>query len=372
MADPRFQQLAEVLVGYSCALESGDKVLIDAIDCPEAMVRSLIRAAGAAGASPLVSLKNYALLRDQILLGDEDMMRAMGDHERHRLEQVQAYIAIRGNPNISEWSDIPDEKMALYKRHVFQHAHLEVRVPKTRWVILRWPSASMAQQAEMSTEAFEDFYFKVCTLDYDRMSKAMEPLREMMDATDRVRLVAPGTDLSFSIAGIPAVPCDGKMNIPDGEVYTAPVRDSIQGRIQFNTPTIYYGVTHQDVGLEFKDGKIVNAWSSDQRHLEATLDTDEGARYTGEFAIGFNPLINRPMKDILFDEKIAGSIHLTPGNAYEDAWNGNQSQIHWDLVLRMAPEAGGGEIYFDDRLIRRDGLFVVPELEALNPENLLV
>ena len=199
----------------------------------------------------------------------------------------------------------------------------------------------------------------------------MQPLKELMERTAWVRLVAPGTDLEFSIKDIPAVCCDGGRNIPDGEVFTAPVRDSIQGTISFNTVTIYQGVTHNGIRLRFEDGRVVEAESSDSKHLETVLDTDEGSRYTGEFAIGFNPYITESMKDILFDEKIAGSIHLTPGNAYKSADNGNKSDVHWDMVLRMAPEAGGGEIYFDDRLIRSDGLFVLPELEGLNPEHLI-
>jgi aminopeptidase len=202
------------------------------------------------------------------------------------------------------------------------------------------------------------------------MSRAMQPLKVLMEATDRVRLVAPGTDLRFSIQGIPAVPCDGKLNIPDGEVFTAPVRDSVEGTIRFNAATLYQGVTHDNVALSFEGGRVVEASSSASEHLERVLDTDEGARHVGEFAIGFHPHIRRPMKDILFDEKIAGSIHFTPGQAYDEAYNGNDSEIHWDLVLMMDEASGGGEVWFDDRLIRQDGLFVVDELLDLNPDRL--
>jgi aminopeptidase len=229
----------------------------------------------------------------------------------------------------------------------------------------------MAQLAQMSTEAFEDFYFRVCTMDYSRMAVAMRPLVDLMQRTDRVRLVAPGTDLGFSIRDIPAIPCDGKMNIPDGEVFTAPVRDSVEGVIAFNAPTIYQGVSHEGVTLHFERGRIVKSSSSNPGHLEQVLDSDEGARSVGEFAIGFNPHVRRPMKDILFDEKIAGSIHFTPGQAYEEADNGNRSQIHWDLVLMMDPEHGGGEVWFDDTLVRKDGEFVLDELRSLNPAALL-
>ncbi|MEM7352844.1 MAG: aminopeptidase [Acidobacteriota bacterium] len=371
MADPRYDALADVLVNYSCALQAGEAILIEAFDVPDEFTRSLIRAAADAGGLPLVALRSNAVMRDLMLAGSEEQMRLIGDVDAYRMSKVQAYIGARGNPNISEWSDVPPEKMKLYQSLWWQPAHRDLRVEKTRWVVLRWPNPSMAQQAEMSTEEFEDFYFRVCTLDYARMSRAMQPLVDLMNRTDRVRLVSPGTDLSFSIKDIPTVPCDGGRNIPDGEVFTAPVRDSVQGTIQFNTETIYQGVTHRDIRLTFRDGRVVDAASSDTKHLETVLDTDAGSRYVGEFAIGFNPHVTRPMKDILFDEKIAGSIHFTPGNAYKSADNGNQSDVHWDMVLRQSPDSGGGEIYFDEVLIRRDGRFVLPELEALNPENLV-
>ncbi len=371
MADPRYDQLADVLVNYSCALQAGEAILIEAFDVPDDFTRSLIRTAHAAGGLPLVALRSNAVMRDLMLCASDEQMRLIGEVDAYRMSKVQAYIGARGHPNISEWSDVPPEKMQLYQSLWWQPAHRDLRVEKTRWVVLRWPSPSMAQQAEMSSEQFEDFYFRVCTMDYARMSRALQPLKELMERTDRVRLTAPGTDLSFSIRDIPAVACDGDRNIPDGEVFTAPVRDSIEGEIAFNTETIYQGVTHRDIRLKFSKGRVVAAESSDSTHLNTVLDTDVGARYVGEFAIGFNPHITEPMKDILFDEKIAGSIHLTPGNAYNSADNGNKSDIHWDMVLRMTPETGGGEIYFDDRLIRKDGRFVLPELENLNPERLI-
>jgi aminopeptidase len=368
--DPRHTTLADTLVNYSCELKAGENVLIEAIDVPHAFTRELVRAAAAAGAHPLVTLKSQEVWRTMLLDGAAEQLRLIGDLEARRMTEMDAYIGVRGSRNVSEWSDIPSDKIELYESTVWQKAHLEIRVPKTKWVVLRWPNPGMAQLAQMSTEGFEEFYFSVCNIDYARMSAAMKPLQEIMEATKRVRLVAPGTDLEMSIEGIPAVCCDGHRNVPDGEVFTAPVRDSVSGTIQYNTPTIYQGVTHEDVRLEFRDGKIVAASSSRPEHLEKVFDTDEGARYVGEFSLGFHPRIRKPMKDILFDEKIAGSIHLTPGQAYTEAWNGNTSQIHWDLILRMDPEAGGGEVWFDDTLVRKDGLFVLPELEGLNPDRL--
>ena len=228
----------------------------------------------------------------------------------------------------------------------------------------------MAQLAGMNTEEFEDFYFDVCNLDYSKMAKAMEPLVDYMNRTDKVRITGPGTDLTFSIKDIPAVPCCGHMNIPDGEVYSAPVRESVNGKITYNTPSVLQGFTFENVCLEFENGKIVKATANDTERINKIFDTDEGARYVGEFAIGINPYILKPMKDTLFDEKIMGSFHFTPGSCYDDAYNGNHSAIHWDLVCIQTPECGGGSIWFDDVLIRKDGRFVLPELECLNPENL--
>jgi aminopeptidase len=228
----------------------------------------------------------------------------------------------------------------------------------------------MAQAAGLSTEAFENLYFDVCTLDYARLGRAMAPLEQRLKKTDRVQLKSPGTDLTFSIKNIGAKMCKGDRNIPDGEVYSCPVKNSVNGVIQFNTPTIYSGTKFEHVRLEFKDGKVVKATANNTQRLNAILDTDPGARYVGEFSLGLNPYILNPMCDILFDEKIAGSLHFTPGQAYEDCDNGNRSAVHWDMVLIQRKEWGGGEVWFDGELIRRDGIFLPKELQSLNPAKL--
>lgn len=371
MTDPRVEKLADVLINYSCALRSGESILIEAIDVPHAFTNALVRAATDAGGRPLVMLKSNQVHRALMLRGTREQWDTIAEIERMQMQKVQCYIGARGNPNVSELSDVPADKQTIYEQTVWKLVHHEVRIKKTRWVVLRWPNPSMAQMAEMSTEAFEDFFFNVCTLDYAKMSRAMQPLKDLMQRTDRVRLKGPrDTDLAFSIKGIPAIPCDGKVNIPDGEVFTAPVRESVNGVIHFNAPTIYRGVTHNDIRLTFRNGKIVEASSTAAGKLNEVLNADEGARYVGEFAIGFNPYCTKPMKDILFDEKIAGSIHFTPGACYDEASNGNKSSIHWDMVLIQTPQYGGGEVWFDERLVRKDGRFVVPELQPLNPENL--
>jgi aminopeptidase len=372
MHDPRVTKLASVLVTHSCAVEPGDKVLIEAIDIPHEFTCELIRQVRQAGGVPLVKLESNQIKRALMMHGTEESWQAAAHVELAMMHEVQCYIGARGSPNVSELSDVPTKEQMLYEQLIWKPIHLGIRVPKTRWVVLRWPSPSMAQLAEMSTAGFEDFFFNVCTLDYGKMEKAMQPLMRLMKETDKVRIVGPqDTDLTFSIKNIPNVGCWGRRNIPDGEVFTAPVRTSVQGVIHYNTPSIYRGETHYDVRLEFKEGKIIHATSSNTKKLNEVFDTDEGARYIGEFAIGFNPYCTRPMKDILFDEKMAGSIHFTPGNCYEQTDNTNRSSIHWDLVLRQTADVGGGEIYFDELCIRKNGRFVVDELLGLNPENLI-
>jgi len=371
MIDPRMTKLADVLIRYSTAVQPGEKLLIEAIDIPHEMTCELVRVAREVGADPLVTLKSNAVNRVLMHHASLPQMELIAEVEALRMSKVAAYIGLRGNWNIAELSDVPEEGRKLYEQNVWKRVHLDLRVPKTRWVVLRWPHPPMAQQAGMSSQAFEKFYFDVCTMDYARMSKAMQPLAGRMVEADRVRITGPGTELSFSIKGIDAVPCDGRRNIPDGEVFTAPVRDSVNGTLQYNARTICHGVIHDDVRFEFKDGRIVDATSSRTKALNEALDADEGARYIGEFAIGFNPYITEPMLDILFDEKIAGSFHFTPGQAYEEADNGNRSSVHWDVVCLQDAARGGGEIWFDGQLVRKDGLFVTDDLQALNPKNLM-
>jgi len=368
MTDPRYTKLARLLVEYSTALKKGDQVLVDATDVPDEFSVELMRAIRRVGAIPLIEVRHTRITREIVRDTDDRHATLMRDVEMFRMKKMQAYMAIRGSANASETSDVDARRMSLYSRIL--RPVQNYRVQKTRWVVLRWPTPSMAQGAGMSTEAFEDLYFDVCTMNYPRMAKAMVPLQTRMKKADRVRLKGPGTDLSFSIKGIGAKMCKGDRNIPDGEVFSCPVKNSVNGVIQFNTPTIYSGTKFENVRLEFANGKIIKATSNNTRRLNQILDTDPGARYIGEFSLGFNPYIQNPMCDILFDEKIAGSLHFTPGQAYEECDNGNRSAVHWDMVLIQRREWGGGEIWFDDELIRKDGLFVVKDLKPLNPVNL--
>lgn len=370
MLDPRISVLAKNLINYSCRLKTGEKVLIESIGLETPLVKELVKEAYLAGGIPFVTIKDKSVDRALLMGASIEQYKMMAKYEAARMNDMNAYIGIRSGENANEISDVPSDKMEIYEKYFGDVVHSKIRVPKTKWVVLRYPSPAMSQLAGTSTEAFEDFYFNVCNLDYSKMSKAMEPLVNLMNKTDKVRLTGKGTDISFSIKGLPAIKCDGGCNIPDGEVYSAPVKDSVNGCISYNAPSIHSGFLFENIKLEFKNGKIVNAFANDSEKINKIFDIDEGARYIGEFAIGLNPYIKRPMKDILFDEKISGSIHFTPGNSYFDCFNGNSSSIHWDLVFIQTPEYGGGEIYFDDVLIRKDGLFVIPELMGLNPENL--
>jgi aminopeptidase len=226
------------------------------------------------------------------------------------MKEMACYIAVRGAFNSNELSDVPVEKRKLVAEKT--RPVINQRINHTRWCVLRWPTPSMAQSAGMSTEAFEDFYFRVCLLDYSKLDEGMTALQTRMTNAREVHILGEGTDLRFSISGIPALACRGNLNIPDGECFTAPVKDSVEGVISYNVPSIYQGTSFDNVRLEFKKGKIVKATANNTQAINAILDTDDGARYVGEFALGFNPEVMEPMRDILFDEKIAGSFHLPP------------------------------------------------------------
>lgn len=371
MKDIRITKLANNLTNYSCNLKEGEKVLIEAFGNCLPLVNELIKEAYKAKAIPFVTLKDKEVDRQLLFNATKEQLDMMAKYECERMKDMDAYIGIRATSNISETSDVPSEKTTLYNKYFSDPVHGKIRVPDTKWVILRYPNYSMAQAANMSTEKFEDFYFDVCNLDYSKMSKAMDNLVELMNNTDKVRITGPNTDLSFSIKDIPSIKCSGEMNIPDGEVYTAPVKNSVNGTITYNTPSLQNGFTFEQIKLTFKDGKIVDATANNTEKINEIFNIDEGARYVGEFSFGLNPYILEPMKDTLFDEKITGSLHFTPGASYDDAYNGNESALHWDLVLVQRPEYGGGEVYFDDVLIRKDGLFVLENLKCLNPQNLI-
>ncbi|MEG1061899.1 MAG: aminopeptidase [Oscillospiraceae bacterium] len=370
MEDPRLRKFAGFLINHAVYLKKGEKILIELHGHETSFLKMLVQEAYKSGGKPFVHIFDYEVEAALFEGADDAHCEEIASYELERMRDMDAYIDIRATENISQWNKISESSLAVYRKGYWGPIHLDQRCNHTKWSVLRFPNHAMAQLAGMSTEEYEDFYFNACLVDYDKMGRAMKPLMELMNKTDRVHIVGPGTDISFSIKGINSVGMSGNMNIPDGEVYTAPVKNSVNGTISYNCPSPNDGFVYRDITLIFNDGKIVGGSSNNTEKMMEVFKIDEGASYIGEFALGVNPCINNPFGDILFDEKIAGSFHLTPGNCYDASENGNHSAVHWDLICIQTPEYGGGEIYFDDVLIRKDGMFVTDELKCLNPENL--
>ena len=365
--DPRITELAGNIVNYAWDLKKGEVFYVDMIG-PETRVlgQEIVRLGTLKGGVPFWHGFDDNFAKAFFSGASLEQHKKFSDFHRQIMERVDCYVGVRGGNNPYDMSDLSSEQRKL-KDEIYQsEVHMKTRLKK-RWVVLRYPVAALATMARMSQEKFEDFYFQVCCFDYAEMSRAMDPRVALMQKTDRVRIVSPGTDIEFSIKGLPAIKCDGRINIPDGEVFTAPVKNSVNGFITYNTTSLNRGLLFRDIRLEVKDGKIIRATApAFQKELDEIFNMDEGARYFGEFAIGVNPYILEPMNDTLFDEKIKGSIHLTPGNSYDECDNGNKSSVHWDLVLIQRESHGGGELYFDGKLVRKNGVFIVDELKALN------
>ena len=372
MQDIRYKKLANNLLTYSVNIQKEENILIEVFgEDGIPLAKEIIKKAEELGARPYFNMVNDEILRVFLQNADEEQIKMYAKHDKARMKDMNAYIGIKATANTAELNGVLKEKIELYNKFYTVPVHFEERVKHTKWSIIRYPNYSMAQMSRMNTDEFEEFFFNVCNLDYSKMSKAMDNLKELMNKTDKVCILGQGTNLTFSIKGIPVQKYTGTFNVPDGEVATAPVKNSVNGYITYNTETRYNGITFNHIKFAFKDGKIIKATANKEKELNEILATDEGARYIGEFAIGLNPYIERPIGDTLFDEKIKGSFHFTPGDSLEESDNGNRSSIHWDIVNIQTPEYGGGEMYFDDILIRKDGRFVLPELECLNPENLI-
>ena len=313
MKDKRNEILARTLINYSTDLQPGEHIYIE-MKGKEAteLGKECIRQATEKGGIPFWFYNDESILRQFLQSATEEQFKEMAEFHLAMMKKSAAYLGIRGSDNPFDLADIPEERMAAYNRLFYRPVHLEQRVRFTKWCVMRFPNNAMAQLAQMPQEKFEEFYYDVCNVDYAKMSKAMDPLVKLMKQTEKVRLAGPGdTDLTFSIKDIGVVKCDGTRNIPDGEVYTAPVRESVNGVIQYNTPSLKDGTVYEDIRFEFKDGKIIKATcKSSEDKLNKVLDTDENARYIGEFSLGLNPMITMPMKDTLFDEKLS-LIHIS-------------------------------------------------------------
>ena len=361
----RVEKLAKIIVNHSLKVKENDKVLItyqgiEAMPLVKNIVKEVINNKGV----PDTEYINQDI--DEFIKNNltEIIIDSKKEKIKYQVENYDCFVKICYRK--SDYYGKNMDKTMHNKLMDAMEPYKEIEVNERRWVLLNYPSIVDSNKAHLSPEDFYDFALSAMTVDYDKMYNDSLPLKRLMEKTDKVRIVSPGTDLTFSIKGMPAIICAGSSNIPDGECFTAPIKDSVNGTITYNVPSPYHGEIFTDVSLTFKDGKIIDCNSNNKEKMEEIFNTDEGARFVGEFSLGYNSMIKEPMGDILFDEKIAGSLHFTPGCCYDECPNGNKSNIHWDLVLIQREEYGGGEVYFDDVLIRKDGLFVLPELENLN------
>jgi aminopeptidase len=367
MNDPRWRELA-VLFCKATKLKKGDNVFLHAIDLEGLPLliafykEAVLREAGSIVYSVTIPELEHFFLKN----AQAEQLQFFPEWDLERMKKMDVFMAARARTNGLELSDISPERVA--QRNKVIDPISEYRVKHSRWCLTYVPTDHDAMLAGMSTPAYFDYYFQATLQDYAALKMKNQALRDLMARTDRVTIKSPDTDLQFSIKGIPVKSCHGEYNIPDGEVYTAPIKESVEGWVKYNVPSLYQGREWSNVRLEFRDGKIVDAQCDQgQAAVNGMLDIDEGARYVGEFAIGTNTGIRRAAKNTLFDEKIFGSFHLTPGRAYDEADNGNRSTVHWDLVKILTPQYGGGRIEFDGVAVMEDGLFVHPELLCLNP-----
>jgi aminopeptidase len=360
MKDVRITKLAGLLLDYSIGIKKGDNLYIEwKGQSTLSLISELIAQTVRRGAVPFWFYHDEKLLRPLIEGAGVEQMKTYSSVHCGLMKRAQCYIGINGSDNPFEMASLSLKQSDDFTRYFSKPVHTEIRSANTRWCVLRWPSLAMAQMANMSHQEFIEFYFETCLVDYKKMSREMDGLVRIIEKADKVRIVAPDTDLKFSVRGVPVKKCDGHMNIPDGEIFTAPVRESVNGTIRFNAPALHRGMVFTNIKMEFKDGRAVKVTcDGDSKALNSILDIDPGARFIGEFAVGVNPKIKRPMKDGLFDEKIDGSVHFALGSCYDEVPNKNKSAIHWDIILIQTPEWGGGEIYFDGKLVRKDGKFV--------------
>ena len=364
--DEKLIKLSNTIVNYSVKVKENDRVLIqyESNKC-NPLIKYLIKDIYKNKGIPFVKLIDNELNSLIMENANSKTIDEMVKLKTYEVENFDCFIRICYTENEYEDKNVTS---SIRKELGSKSQEIDdIRINQRRWVLLNYPSVIDAYKAHMTYDEFYNYSMDVMNVDYKVLNEKIKPLKELMEKTDKVRILGPNTDITFSIKGLPAVPCTGKANIPDGELYTAPIKDSVNGIITYNTPSPYHGNIFNNIRLEFKDGKIISCSSTEHNEeLEEIFNTDEGARYIGEFSLGFNPMITKPMGDILYDEKIMGSLHFTPGRCYEDCDNGNISSIHRDLVLLHTEEYGGGEIYFDDVLIRKDGKFVLDSLKDLN------
>lgn len=350
---------------FSLELKKGDKIYIDINgDASEQLQEYLFRQIINLGCLPKINVTtthNYIQLVNK---GDKEYFEYLYLTEKTNLELMDAYLNIKIDTNKFNYKELNKKNLELY--YELYHLPKLIEASKKKWLVTELPTDSMAQFSELSTNQLRKIFFNASNIDFTKYDSELSYLKRLLDNTENIRVTGTNTNLSFSKKNIKSFICDGKSNLPDGEIFTAPIKESLEGYISFNLPTSFMGIRYNNIYLEFNKGRVVNYKSDNNEALGSLLNKDEGSCYIGEFGIGFNPYIYKPMQNTLFDEKMAGSLHLAIGQSYEMANNENSSSIHVDFILCQLKEFGGGEIYFDNNLIRKDGYFTPIELNRLN------
>lgn len=355
MVDPRIKKLAGILVNYSIKMKKGDVIEVSCGPAAAPLALEVYKLILENEALPMLNVGLPGAAYQYYKLATDDMLKTFPKIRMYEAEHTAGSISIGTDYNTKEFTNIDSKKIALRRKVIKPIQDKEME--KDNWVICEYPTDALAQDAEMSLEEFEDFVYSATNVDYEKMDKDQDHLKKLFDKGKTVRIVAKDTDLTFSIDGRDAIKCAGNRNIPDGEIFMAPVDDSANGHIAYSFPAIRGGKEVDGIRLEFKDGEVVRASATkNEDFLLEMIKTDEGAKRLGEFGIGLNFGIKKFIKQILFDEKIGGTVHLALGMAYKEGGGKNDSAIHWDMICDLR---NGGELYLDGKLVQKNGKFLV-------------
>lgn len=367
MGDPRVEKLADLLVRHSLRLRPREKVVLVGSPLGESLLEACYRAAMKAGA--FVDTRMMLTSQDEILLkiGNEEQIRFVNPMAELQLNGYDARIVVPADRNTRALSGVDPARQAAFAaaREPLMRAMMDRTASgEYRWVSFFYPTNAYAQDAGMSLSDYEDFVYSACFLDepdpiarYEEMRKEHERLISWLHGKSEIHVLGPDTDLTFSVAGRRWIDCSGQMNMPDGEFFTGPVEDSVNGKVRFTYPATVQGRMVEDVRLRFEGGRVVEASArQNEEFLLRMLDADEGARRLGEFSFGTNPRITRFTAEVAYDEKIGGTIHMAVGASIPESGGVNRSGVHWDMVCDLRQ---GGEVYADGELFLKDGRFVV-------------
>lgn len=355
MKDSRVEKLADILVNYSAKVKKGDTVLVRGDELGKPLILEVYRKVIEAGGNPLTSVSFDEMNKIFYDSASKEQLSHTSKIKLYEAKNCDAVIIVHAPANSKSLTTVNPAKMTM--RSKANKPISEIIVNKKRWVLTNYPTQALAQDAEMSIEEYEDFLFNATNLDWVKVDREQERIKKVIDKGRTVRILGKDTDLTFSIKGRKGIKCSGSSNMPDGEIFYAPVEDSANGHIYYEFPAIHGGKEVTGIRLGFEKGKVVKATAEkNEEYLFAMLDTDKGARYLGEFGIGTNYGIKRFTRDILFDEKIGGTVHLALGRSYKESGGKNDSAIHWDMIKELRED---GALYLDGKRIQENGKFLI-------------